>query len=88
MIAIYTPRRLRSVTSEAGNCKMRIGKELAETVFFMKSFETVNLQKYSYTGLFCTDNLLPCGLVVRVPGYRMEMYCASCEVRTQFIYVT
>jgi hypothetical protein len=26
-----------------------------------------------------------CGLVVRVPGYRMEMYCASCEVRTEFI---
>jgi hypothetical protein len=28
-----------------------------------------------------------CGLVVRVPGYTMEMYCASCEVRTEFIYV-
>jgi hypothetical protein len=28
-----------------------------------------------------------CGLVVRVPGYRTEMYCASCEVRTGFIYV-
>jgi hypothetical protein len=25
--------------------------------------------------------------VVRVPGYRTEMYCASCEVRTEFIYV-
>jgi hypothetical protein len=25
-----------------------------------------------------------CGLVVRVPGYRTEMYCASCEVRTEF----
>jgi hypothetical protein len=23
--------------------------------------------------------------VVRVPGYRTEMYCASCEVRTEFI---
>jgi hypothetical protein len=22
----------------------------------------------------------PCGLVVRVPGYRMEMYCVSCKV--------
>jgi hypothetical protein len=29
----------------------------------------------------------PCGLVVRVPGYTTEMYCASCEVRTEFIYV-
>jgi hypothetical protein len=28
-----------------------------------------------------------CGLVVIVPGYRTEMYCASCEVRTEFIYV-
>jgi hypothetical protein len=26
-----------------------------------------------------------CGLVVRVPGYRTEMYCASCEVRTELI---
>jgi hypothetical protein len=28
-----------------------------------------------------------CGLVVRVPGYTTEMYCASCEVRIDFIYV-
>jgi hypothetical protein len=28
-----------------------------------------------------------CGLVVRVFGYRAEIYCASCEVRTEFIYV-
>jgi hypothetical protein len=28
-----------------------------------------------------------CGLEVRVPGYRTEMYCAFCEVRTKFIYV-
>jgi hypothetical protein len=28
-----------------------------------------------------------CGLVVRVPGYRTEMYCTSCEVRSEFIYV-
>jgi hypothetical protein len=28
-----------------------------------------------------------CALVVRVPGYRTEMYCVSCEVRTEFIYV-
>jgi hypothetical protein len=27
-----------------------------------------------------------CGLVVRVGGYRTEMYCVSCEVRTE-IYV-
>jgi hypothetical protein len=28
-----------------------------------------------------------CGLVVRVPGYTTELYCASCEVRTEFMYV-
>jgi hypothetical protein len=28
-----------------------------------------------------------CGLVVRVPGYTTEMYCVSCEVRTECIYV-
>jgi hypothetical protein len=32
-----------------------------------------------------TDSL--CGLVVRVPGCTTEMYCVSCEVRTEFIYV-
>jgi hypothetical protein len=28
-----------------------------------------------------------CGLAVRVPGYGTEMYCASCDVRSKFIYV-
>jgi hypothetical protein len=28
-----------------------------------------------------------CGLVVRVAGYRTEMYSVSREVRTEFIYV-
>jgi hypothetical protein len=28
-----------------------------------------------------------CGLVVRVPGYRTEVYRVCCEVRTEFIYV-
>jgi hypothetical protein len=28
-----------------------------------------------------------CGLVVRVPGYRAEIYCASCEVQTEYIYI-
>jgi hypothetical protein len=35
--------------------------------------------------LFVNDRL--CGLVVGVPGYRKEMYCVCCEVRTEFIYV-
>jgi hypothetical protein len=28
-----------------------------------------------------------CGLGVRVPGYRTEMYCDSCKVRTEFMYI-
>jgi hypothetical protein len=27
-----------------------------------------------------------CGIVVRVAGYTTEMYCDSCEVRTEYIY--
>jgi hypothetical protein len=40
-------------------------------------------------GISETDSILDrlCGLVVRVPGYRTEMYYASCEVRTEFICV-
>jgi hypothetical protein len=26
-------------------------------------------------------------ILVRVPGYRTEMYCVLCEVRTEFVYV-
>jgi hypothetical protein len=28
-----------------------------------------------------------CDLVVSVPGYRTKIYCVSCEVRTEFMYV-
>jgi hypothetical protein len=28
-----------------------------------------------------------CGLVVRIPGYKTETCCVSCEIRTEFIYV-
>jgi hypothetical protein len=38
-----------------------------------------NIASYIYDRL--------CGVVVRVPGYTTEMYCASCEVRAEFIYV-
>jgi hypothetical protein len=37
--------------------------------------------------MLCTKVDLLYGLVVKVPGCRTEMYCASCEVRTEFIYV-
>jgi hypothetical protein len=38
-----------------------------------------------YFNIFTTHVLRLCGLVVRVPGYTTEMYCVSCEVRTEFI---
>jgi hypothetical protein len=28
-----------------------------------------------------------CGLVVRVPGCGSDMYCASCEVQTELMFV-
>jgi hypothetical protein len=44
----------------------------------------LNTEKLT-TAKFLKDRL--CGLVVRVLGYTTEMYCASCEIRTEFIYV-
>jgi hypothetical protein len=44
------------------------------------------LMYFYFSILFYTYDLF-CGLVVRVPGYRTEMYCIFCEVRTEFIYV-
>jgi hypothetical protein len=35
----------------------------------------------------CCRYVRLCGLVVRVPGYITGLYCASCEVRTDWIYV-
>jgi hypothetical protein len=46
--------------------------------------EAISLHSHtSLTSLY--DRL--CGLVVIVPGYTTEMYCVSCKVRTEFIYV-
>jgi hypothetical protein len=36
---------------------------------------------------YAEESRPPLCLVVRVPGYTTEIYCASCEVRTEFIYV-
>jgi hypothetical protein len=46
------------------------------------------LELASYIFLLCCvqpDRL--CGLVVRVLGCRTDMYCVSCEVRTELCYV-
>jgi hypothetical protein len=51
------------------------------------TWETGGMVSNISTILSWNDRL--CGLVVRVPGYRMEIYCVSREVRTEFIcYVT
>jgi hypothetical protein len=47
--------------------------------------ESLCLQVECYTIRKSFDRL--CDLVVRVPGYITKMYCVSCEVRTEFIYV-
>jgi hypothetical protein len=61
---------------------------LTEPQHFLKNtnsnFSSKGFQQF-HTLLGLKDRL--CGLVVRVPGYTTEMYCASCEVRTEFIYV-
>jgi hypothetical protein len=57
---------------EGGICNVRNNEVLV-------SFKCINC------GIVWLDSL--CGLVVRVPGCRIEMYCVSCEVRTEFMYV-
>jgi hypothetical protein len=54
--------------------------QLFKTVCDLGNRLNQNLRKWE----FCSAS---CGLVVRVPDCRTEMYCASCEVRTEFIYV-
>jgi hypothetical protein len=52
----------------------------------LKCVETkCSVRKYFWKARENDDRL--CGLVVRVLGYTTEMYCVSCEVRTEFIYV-
>jgi hypothetical protein len=43
--------------------------------------------RYELNLYICYAEESSSGLVVRVPGCRTEMYCVSCEVRAQFIYV-
>jgi hypothetical protein len=57
-----------------------------------QTFPWTHIKSYMFTNtrLLLLMQLLfdhLCGLVIRVPCYITEMYCASCEVRTEFIYV-
>jgi hypothetical protein len=47
------------------------------------------VEVHFYEHKYCTSRMgyRLYGLVVRVPGYGTEMYCAYCEVRIEFIYV-
>jgi hypothetical protein len=49
--------------------------------FLLIRLNIINFSWYAYF----KDRL--CGVVVRVPGYRSDIYCVTCEVRTEFIYV-
>jgi hypothetical protein len=53
-------------------------------MFILSSEQSIDYRRHLSPKVIA-DRL--CGLVVRVPGYRAEMYCVSCEVRTEFIYV-
>jgi hypothetical protein len=39
-----------------------------------------NVKRY-----FVIDRL--CGLVLRVPGYGTEIFCVSCELQTEYLYM-
>jgi hypothetical protein len=60
---------------------------LAAQLFIDVQFVDVtgNTQNQWVSGLCPLDRL--CGLAVKVPGCRTEIYRVSCEVRTEFIYV-
>jgi hypothetical protein len=46
-----------------------------------------NIQNHCVSGICPSFRILNlCGSVVRVPDYRSEMDCASCEILTQFIF--
>jgi hypothetical protein len=91
------PRRLNAVTRlPIWNCSL-----LLENLHWLRCMTCPSHRELNIHHLFCLwvslwemnsrrckvlgDRL--CGLVVRAPGYRTEMYCASCEVRTEFIHV-
>jgi hypothetical protein len=48
--------------------------------------QTIPTEKLRPWSFYVKESDRLCGLVVRVPGYGTEMYCASCEVRTESSY--
>jgi hypothetical protein len=66
------------------SCELLTEQTMKELFIVYKKYSIYILKLILY--VFTTEDCL-CGLVVRVPGYTTEMYCVSCEVRTEFIYV-
>jgi hypothetical protein len=62
-------------------------KYLQERVFNCFSLRLMELRQINFLSVAGKKPDRICALVVRVPGYTTEMYCDSCEVRTEFIYV-
>jgi hypothetical protein len=64
-------------------------QQVARQIFILEYYMSVTCLKREFGVLFNIDRMRLdrlCGLVVTVPGDRTEMYCASCDVRIQFIY--
>jgi hypothetical protein len=70
-------------TAVLQDCNCLVSHEAIPSVMKHTKYRSVNSKYCISTPPY--DRL--CGLVVRVPGYTTEMYCVSCEVRTEFIYV-
>jgi hypothetical protein len=70
-VSLWGAKKLALASPTVGGCSVGVVRSRTEATGFIFIYEYDRL----------------CGLVVRVPGYRMEMYCAFCEVRTEFIYV-
>jgi hypothetical protein len=74
------------------NGKLYSGKEYKRSIYDVERFillcPTGNGKiKMCRSIILPVDVDLLCGLVVRVPGYRTEIYYVSCEVLTEFMYV-
>jgi hypothetical protein len=52
------------------------------------TFPCIFMAYLSLLNAFCVVSDRLCGLVIRVPGYRREMNCVTCEVRTElYIFI-
>jgi hypothetical protein len=83
------PKHIQTVTWRACGIKSRLltySSLKALCSLPLNNNNNVNNNNVHYYKIYRAKDRL-CGLVVRVPGYTTEMYCASCEVRTEFIYV-